>query len=60
MVEGEKKGSVDLIGPPRVLLIDLGAHFGGVENYLVSLAGSSSRRGGVARSLRLAGVGNAA
>ena len=23
----------------RVLLIDLGAHFGGVETYLVSLAG---------------------
>ena len=26
-------------GKPRVLLIDLGAHFGGVETYLVSLAG---------------------
>jgi len=25
-------------GIPKVLLIDLGAHFGGVENYLVSLA----------------------
>jgi glycosyltransferase involved in cell wall biosynthesis len=26
-------------GQPKVLLIDLGAQFGGVENYLVSLAG---------------------
>ena len=38
MAESEKKGSQYSIRQPRVLLIDLGAHFGGVENYLVSLA----------------------
>jgi glycosyltransferase involved in cell wall biosynthesis len=38
VAEGQKEGSEYLIRQSRVLLIDLGAHFGGVENYLVSLA----------------------
>jgi len=37
VLEDEKEGAKYLIRQPRVLLIDLGSHFGGVENYLVSL-----------------------
>jgi glycosyltransferase involved in cell wall biosynthesis len=37
--ESAKAETKEVSGRQRVLLIDLGAHFGGVENYLVSLAG---------------------
>jgi glycosyltransferase involved in cell wall biosynthesis len=37
VVKSKKKPAMSPRAQPRVLLIDLGAHFGGVENYLVSL-----------------------
>ena len=39
VAESEKKVTLSSTRQTKVLLIDLGAHFGGVENYLVSLAG---------------------